>query len=290
MSTTKTTVALSESELALINLAREKAELKKKEDLLIKEQKRQKDIDGAKAKIQKELDNNKKYVDAVLFRFEEFERLFPGEFKLVQVADEVKTEECYDYEWDAEGKDYVKDKRGNSKKDIYFSEKFKLKKFEIRYKDFKEPCILVKEHLVDKGYSRYDWKSFGFKMVTKGVDFYKEDKKYYTNLATIRQRIIDKIERDDYEKKQERIHKAGMPWVIKAVKEKYGKELKEVEEYCGNVQAEFKNGLTVTFHYDYNEEKEQKYELIIMKIEHGYYLKNEEIVEALMTLKKHRGE
>lgn len=282
MSTPETkVVAVSDSELAMLNLAREKAELKKKELLLEKEGVRLKNIKTSKQKIKKALDDNAKLIDATQVRFDEFERLFPGEFKLVKIADDVKTEKLEDWDYDSENENRINEK-------VYFEEQYKLKQFEIRYKGLKTPIILVKEHLVDIGYSRYSWKSHGFKMVTKGVDYYKEDKKYYTNIKTIRDKIIWKIDSENSAKEQERIHKAGIPWLIKAVKGKYGAALKEAVDYCNNVRAQFKNGLVVLFHYTYDEDKNE-YGMTVMEVDPSY-LKKEDVIDALMVLKKYTGE
>ena len=281
---TKTTVTLSSTELEMLNIQREKAALKKKEDLLKQEEKRLKEINNAKSQIQKLLSDNKKYVASTLAFLGAFEEEFPGEFKLIKVDGDIITVKKYDFVYDEETQERKKDKDGHYIEDVYFEERVKLQQFEIRYKNLKEPHILVKEHIVDSGHSIYSKKSHGFKMVTKGVDSWKERNKYFTNVKSIREKILEKLDSDNNQKEQERIHKAGIPWVIKAVKEKYDSTLlKEVKEDYHNVRAEFKNGLVVHFHYKYDE---GKYELDIMEIKHGYKLKDEDIVDALMKLKK----
>jgi hypothetical protein len=277
-----TDIKLSESEIKLIQLEREKLELKKKEELIKQEQTRIKEIEFAKSTVKRYLEKNKQYVDSIHLYFEQFEKKFPGEFKLVKQKDLTCTEERYEWLYNEEGES-IRDENGHNKKEVYFSQKYKLKQFIIQYKDLKSPHIVVEEHIVTSGFSRYN-NSKGFKMRIQGINRWKEDNKFLTNVTTIKEKIINKIESDENHANHKLINDIGIPWVIKKVKEKYGNAIKEIGEYGGHVHVEFKNGLEATFYYEYDTEKNHTYKLGLSEVKLGY-LDLEQVLETLLPLK-----
>jgi hypothetical protein len=286
MNSNQTIENLTAEEVEIIRVAREREEASRKEESLRKEKEREKNIENAKHAIRTELSRNERYVQAVKGFYEEFEKNFPGEFELKKEDDVEGFKECFDYVLDAKGS-IQQDNDGKYVVDRYFKEKYKLKSYVIRYPAIDSVRIYVSEHVVRSRYS-YHGSNKGFKMRVHGLADYREENKYLTSVKTVKRKLGEKIERDEFIRQHAEISSGAILFLKEHVMKNYGQQVQSITEVgSSTVEVKFKNSMNASFSASHHFEKIKKYEVYISKIDTSN-LNQENALTMLMLVKERK--
>jgi len=280
------TIKLSPEEVANIKANRKKRELERVKQLEVKKAEREQNIINAKTRVEKNLYENKKYEEAVKSYFNKFEEKFPGEFKLVRLKDTVYEETCSEYIKNANNCDFVRDKNGNAKQDVYYKQKYKLKRFDIKSTKIEKCIIDVSEHFPVGNIRYYGYgsrKSNGYKMRVLGLGHgYIAERKFLTSVVTVRQKVEDAIEHSNQIADSLLQEKASMSFVSNYIKDNYSEHIKEISDDDVCMSVTFKNNLKVEFSYEL---LDNEYSIKISSIDIDDVIDKGKVLEELLKIK-----
>lgn len=253
-------IELSASELELISINRQKAELEKQERLAKKKIADDKKIVTGQNRASKmRADAIRQNIAATEF-FEKLDAKYPGIYELDRVA---KNETVLEYNYYYHEKDADRPEGLVDNKEIIFSEDVNTQSFRIKRNN--SIFIIVKEHIVSTSFFRSN--NNGFKMFVIGAEYDKE-KKALTNVDTAHKNIQDYIDAELAKNRSKNLSDIGWDMLEAEVKRENPDafEVKKEEKYVSTgfrnthrgyyqrtVLATFKNGLEVSYSYRYFE-------------------------------------
>jgi len=254
-------IELSASEMELININRQKAELEKQERLAKRQIANDKKIQQGQSRVASLIAYAAKQNAAATEFFNKIEAKYPGLYEL----DKVKNnEEIIEYNWYHES-DVDRPEGLVNNKEIIFSEIVNTEAFRIKRTD--NIYIIIKEHLVSTGGFYERNKNQGFKMFVLGTE-YSQERKPLINVDTAHRNIQDFIDTELAKNRSKNLSDIGWDMLNAEVKREHPDaiEIKKEDKYISTgfrnthkgfykriVIAIFANGLEVSYNYRYFE-------------------------------------